>query len=183
VINYDFPKNIEDYVHRIGRTGRAGAQGISISFLTFEDDCNIAKDLIEFLIDSEQDINEELRELAGMANSSKKLNKPYYGGNNNYKGPNNYGYPQSNGGFNSYSNNTIKRNNFGEGTGFNSNYNNNNGGFNKPPFNNNGNGFNGGNNNFPTKFISTYNENNLEEENKANIEYKNRGFKNGFSSN
>lgn len=32
VINYDMPKIIEDYVHRIGRTGRAGASGISISF-------------------------------------------------------------------------------------------------------------------------------------------------------
>ena len=27
VINYDFPNNCEDYVHRIGRTGRAGAKG------------------------------------------------------------------------------------------------------------------------------------------------------------
>jgi superfamily II DNA/RNA helicase len=25
VVNYDFPKGIEDYIHRIGRTGRAGA--------------------------------------------------------------------------------------------------------------------------------------------------------------
>jgi len=29
VINYDFPGNIEDYIHRIGRTGRAGAKGAS----------------------------------------------------------------------------------------------------------------------------------------------------------
>jgi superfamily II DNA/RNA helicase len=34
VINYDFPKNAEDYVHRIGRTGRAGASGIAISFIS-----------------------------------------------------------------------------------------------------------------------------------------------------
>lgn len=27
VINYDFPNGVEDYVHRIGRTGRAGATG------------------------------------------------------------------------------------------------------------------------------------------------------------
>ncbi len=33
VINYDLPEDAEDYVHRIGRTGRAGASGISISFL------------------------------------------------------------------------------------------------------------------------------------------------------
>jgi superfamily II DNA/RNA helicase len=32
VINYDLPKFSEDYVHRIGRTGRAGKQGIAISF-------------------------------------------------------------------------------------------------------------------------------------------------------
>ena len=32
VINFDLPKSAEDYVHRIGRTGRAGAKGIAISF-------------------------------------------------------------------------------------------------------------------------------------------------------
>ena len=32
VINFDLPMNAEDYVHRIGRTGRAGARGIAISF-------------------------------------------------------------------------------------------------------------------------------------------------------
>ena len=34
VINYDMPLNIEDYVHRIGRTGRAGKKGVSYSFMT-----------------------------------------------------------------------------------------------------------------------------------------------------
>ncbi len=34
VINYDFPNTIEDYVHRIGRTGRAGALGKSHTFFT-----------------------------------------------------------------------------------------------------------------------------------------------------
>lgn len=33
VINYDMPNQIEDYVHRIGRTGRAGAKGESWSKL------------------------------------------------------------------------------------------------------------------------------------------------------
>ncbi len=37
VVNYTLPENPEDYVHRIGRTGRAGASGISISFATETD--------------------------------------------------------------------------------------------------------------------------------------------------
>ena len=37
VINYDVPKNPEDYVHRIGRTGRAGKKGVAITLVTKED--------------------------------------------------------------------------------------------------------------------------------------------------
>ena len=37
VINYDIPANPEDYIHRIGRTARAGASGIAVSLLTGED--------------------------------------------------------------------------------------------------------------------------------------------------
>ncbi|MFO0515287.1 MAG: C-terminal helicase domain-containing protein [bacterium] len=33
IINYDTPKNIDDYIHRIGRTGRCGSKGISYSFI------------------------------------------------------------------------------------------------------------------------------------------------------
>ena len=34
VVNYDLPRSADDYTHRIGRTGRAGAQGLAISFVT-----------------------------------------------------------------------------------------------------------------------------------------------------
>jgi ATP-dependent RNA helicase DDX5/DBP2 len=34
VLNYDYPNNSEDYVHRIGRTARAGATGTAITFFT-----------------------------------------------------------------------------------------------------------------------------------------------------
>lgn len=34
VLNYDYPNNSEDYIHRIGRTGRAGANGTAITFFT-----------------------------------------------------------------------------------------------------------------------------------------------------
>ncbi|XP_052129664.1 probable ATP-dependent RNA helicase DDX23 [Frankliniella occidentalis] len=37
VINYDMAKTIEDYTHRIGRTGRAGKNGVAVSFCTKED--------------------------------------------------------------------------------------------------------------------------------------------------
>src|SRR5450432_2070189 len=37
VVNYDFPMHVEDYVHRIGRTGRANAIGDAISFVSQED--------------------------------------------------------------------------------------------------------------------------------------------------
>jgi len=37
VINFEFPKEPEVYIHRIGRTGRAGAKGIAISFCTHQD--------------------------------------------------------------------------------------------------------------------------------------------------
>ena len=33
VVNYDLPQNLEEYVHRIGRTGRAGKAGIAMSFV------------------------------------------------------------------------------------------------------------------------------------------------------
>lgn len=38
VINYDLPYSAEDYVHRIGRTGRAGASGLALSLMVREDD-------------------------------------------------------------------------------------------------------------------------------------------------
>jgi superfamily II DNA/RNA helicase len=34
VVNYELPNSPEDYVHRIGRTGRAGASGIAISLMS-----------------------------------------------------------------------------------------------------------------------------------------------------
>ncbi|KZN37384.1 hypothetical protein N480_14850 [Pseudoalteromonas luteoviolacea S2607] len=37
VVNYDLPNTYEDYVHRIGRTGRAGSEGIAVSFVTQAD--------------------------------------------------------------------------------------------------------------------------------------------------
>ena len=43
VINFDLPKFAEDYVHRIGRTGRAGASGIAVSFASNKDSAHLSK--------------------------------------------------------------------------------------------------------------------------------------------
>jgi len=37
VINYDLPRNLENYIHRIGRSGRFGRKGVAINFVTRED--------------------------------------------------------------------------------------------------------------------------------------------------
>ena len=37
VLNYDFPQTVQSYVHRIGRTGRAGRDGEAITFFTKDD--------------------------------------------------------------------------------------------------------------------------------------------------
>ncbi|EDO06283.1 DEAD/DEAH box helicase family protein [Babesia bovis T2Bo] len=59
VINFDMPKDIETYTHRIGRTGRAGAKGMAISFVT-EDDSHLFYDLKQQLISTGNDIPPEL---------------------------------------------------------------------------------------------------------------------------
>ena len=59
VINYDMPNNIQDYCHRIGRTGRAGMSGQATSFLT-KDDIDIMYDLKKMLIKTGNSVPHEL---------------------------------------------------------------------------------------------------------------------------
>ncbi len=66
VINYDFPNQIEDYVHRIGRTGRAGNKGWAFSFLDAEE-TNMAKKLVPILKDANQIISPEIEDMAHRA--------------------------------------------------------------------------------------------------------------------
>ncbi|XP_058813426.1 probable ATP-dependent RNA helicase DDX43 [Topomyia yanbarensis] len=63
VVNYDFPRNIEEYVHRVGRTGRAGKSGIALSFFT-RSDWAIASELINILEEADQDVPDEIRKMA-----------------------------------------------------------------------------------------------------------------------
>ncbi|KAJ3729935.1 putative DED1-ATP-dependent RNA helicase [Lentinula guzmanii] len=55
VVNYDLPSDIDDYVHRIGRTGRAGNTGVSTAFYN-KGNKNIVKELVELLREANQEI-------------------------------------------------------------------------------------------------------------------------------
>jgi len=63
VINYDMSGSIEDYVHRIGRTGRAGHQGTAYTLFT-PNDAKKARDLIKILREAEQPIPDDLLNFA-----------------------------------------------------------------------------------------------------------------------
>lgn len=60
VVNYDFPNDIDMYVHRIGRTGRAGAAGLSMSFVTPSEAQWAAAPLAQVLRDAGQAVPQEL---------------------------------------------------------------------------------------------------------------------------
>ena len=52
VINFDMPKEIENYVHRIGRTGRCGKTGVATTFINKDVDESSLLDLKHLLISS-----------------------------------------------------------------------------------------------------------------------------------
>ncbi|KAJ3122870.1 hypothetical protein HK100_011807 [Physocladia obscura] len=56
VINYDMPKEIEDYVHRIGRTGRSGKTGVATTFINRNSSNQILLDLKHLLKEAKQKI-------------------------------------------------------------------------------------------------------------------------------
>lgn len=69
VINYDLPSNIDDYVHRIGRTGRAGNLGLATSFVN-EQNRPILRDLLHLLEEANQEVPSFLHPLVVSCTSS-----------------------------------------------------------------------------------------------------------------
>ncbi|KAL1919661.1 uncharacterized protein VTP21DRAFT_1592 [Calcarisporiella thermophila] len=63
VINYDLPTDIDDYVHRIGRTGRAGNVGVATAFFN-RNNKNIVRDMIQLLREANQDVPQWLETVA-----------------------------------------------------------------------------------------------------------------------
>ncbi|KZW02916.1 DEAD-domain-containing protein [Exidia glandulosa HHB12029] len=63
VINYDFPNNCEDYIHRIGRTGRAGMKGTAYTYFT-TDNSKAARELLAILREAKAEIPPQLEEMS-----------------------------------------------------------------------------------------------------------------------
>jgi len=79
VINYDMPGNIDDYVHRIGRTGRCGKEGLATGFIN-NSNSNIVKDLVALLTESNQSIPEWLQDMFNDKRRSYGSSYDGYGG-------------------------------------------------------------------------------------------------------
>jgi ATP-dependent RNA helicase DDX3X len=73
VFNFDLPSNIDDYIHRIGRTGRCGNKGTAFSFVT--DTCRITKDLYKLLVKCKQEIPSWFESLSKSSDYSGNGNK------------------------------------------------------------------------------------------------------------
>lgn len=71
VVNYDFPRNIEEYVHRVGRTGRANRLGTSLSFFT-RHDWGAAANLIDIMKEAGQEVIQELQDMADRFKAKKE---------------------------------------------------------------------------------------------------------------
>lgn len=103
VINYDYPQTSEDYIHRIGRTGRRDTKGTSHTFLT-EENARQAADLVSVLREAKQTVDADLEELAqrrtfGGATNNRRYGGGGYAGNRNQQ--------------------TFRRNSYGGGGGYN----------------------------------------------------------------
>jgi len=71
VVNYDCPNHHEDYVHRVGRTGRAGAKGTAVTFIGPDED-QYSPDLVKALKESSAAVPSDLEAMALAFDSKRK---------------------------------------------------------------------------------------------------------------
>eukprot|EP00979_Chaetoceros_neogracilis_P003175 scaffold544_cov220-Chaetoceros_neogracile.AAC.1 len=67
VVNFDMPNDMENYVHRIGRTGRAGKTGTAVSFFVADKNGRMARELIEILQRTDQNIPPQLQGMSSFS--------------------------------------------------------------------------------------------------------------------
>ncbi|XP_074316238.1 DEAD-box ATP-dependent RNA helicase 20-like [Silene latifolia] len=92
VVNYDFPSSLEDYIHRIGRTGRAGATGTAYSFLT-QSNSKYARELVKILREAGQVVPPALSAMAqsnfgGSGGNFRSRGRGGFGNRSQYSGSN-----------------------------------------------------------------------------------------------
>mmetsp|Transcript_103214 Transcript_103214/g.179062 ORF Transcript_103214/g.179062 Transcript_103214/m.179062 type:complete len:494 (+) Transcript_103214:86-1567(+) len=81
VVNFDMPKQLDDYVHRIGRTGRAGRKGTAVALVN--ERCYYLSDLHHLLTEAKQDVPEWFGDLCNKSRS--------FGGKARGRGENRFG--------------------------------------------------------------------------------------------
>ncbi|GMH36486.1 hypothetical protein BSKO_04354 [Bryopsis sp. KO-2023] len=97
VINFDLPNDVDDYVHRIGRTGRAGKRGLATALFAREKDGGLARALLDLLTETNQEVPTWLKGIASesMPYGGNKRSRSRFGGkdvrkdssyNNNHHG-------------------------------------------------------------------------------------------------
>jgi len=85
VVNFDLPTDIDEYVHRIGRTGRDGNAGEAISFFN-EKNRNIARDLHDIFCETQQEVPEFLSKIVDEIRQTHHSNKSRYANNGSLSG-------------------------------------------------------------------------------------------------
>mmetsp|Transcript_17509 Transcript_17509/g.33192 ORF Transcript_17509/g.33192 Transcript_17509/m.33192 type:complete len:651 (+) Transcript_17509:112-2064(+) len=86
VVNFDLPTNIDDYVHRIGRTGRAGNTGSALSFVN-EKNSGIIKELRDLLDENDQEVPTWMNQMCssfGGGGGGRNTGRRGRGGGSNY---------------------------------------------------------------------------------------------------
>ncbi|KAK9523732.1 hypothetical protein VZT92_017634 [Zoarces viviparus] len=79
VVNYDLPNNIDEYVHRIGRTGRCGNIGRAVSFYDPDTNGQLARSLVTVLSKAQQEVPSWLEESALSSGGPAGFNPPRKG--------------------------------------------------------------------------------------------------------
>ncbi|GAB2266850.1 DEAD-box ATP-dependent RNA helicase 37 [Dionaea muscipula] len=85
VINFDLPNDIDDYVHRIGRTGRAGKTGLATAFFN-EGSMSLARPLADLMLESNQEVPDWLIRFASRATFGGGRNRRTGGGGGRFGG-------------------------------------------------------------------------------------------------
>ncbi|XP_037955079.1 ATP-dependent RNA helicase p62 isoform X2 [Teleopsis dalmanni] len=111
VINFDYPQSSEDYIHRIGRTGRSNTKGTSYAFFT-KNNVKQSRALVDVLKEANQDINPALENMARNTRGGDNGRSRYGGGGNSrFSGTFRKGAIGGGGGGRGYGNNNGYSNN------------------------------------------------------------------------